>query len=397
MAAVEDQELDLGNSDVCTKYREAGRIANLAMQGIKTMIKDGAPVYEICSFGDTVVGQACAGIYQKKVKGEAVEKGVAFPTCVSVNEVVCHNCPLSSDPPQQLKDGDLVKVDMGVHVDGFIVVVSETVKCGAALTAEAPQEKGPEANLFAAAHLMSEVATKLVRATKTNTEVTEAWEAIAAAYGVNMVEGTLGHQMKRFVIDGNKVIIGKRDKQMQVDPVDFEPNEVYSVDICLSTGDGKPRPSEIRTTVFKRAVDKTYRLKMKASRYLFNEVNSKYPTLPFSLRAFDDEKAARMGVVECQKHDLVVPYPVLHEKDGSLVVHVKFTLLILPSGTVRVSGEPLNPLLYPSDVEVPDDTKAILAQSSKNKKKKNKKKKDGALGADGGATEAGDEAPAAAE
>jgi hypothetical protein len=48
--------------------------------------------------------------------------------------------------------------------------------------------------------------------------------------------------------------------------------EVYSVDICLSTGDGKPRPSEIRTTVFKRAVDKTYRLKMKASRYLFNEV-----------------------------------------------------------------------------------------------------------------------------
>jgi methionine aminopeptidase len=38
--------------------------------------------------------------------------------CVSVNEVVCHNCPLSSDPPQLLKDGDLVKVDMGVHVDG---------------------------------------------------------------------------------------------------------------------------------------------------------------------------------------------------------------------------------------------------------------------------------------
>jgi hypothetical protein len=38
--------------------------------------------------------------------------------CVSVNEVVCHNCPLSSDPPQALKDGDLVKIDTGVHVDG---------------------------------------------------------------------------------------------------------------------------------------------------------------------------------------------------------------------------------------------------------------------------------------
>jgi len=39
MAAEEEQELDLGNSDVCTKYREAGRIANLAMQGIKTMVR----------------------------------------------------------------------------------------------------------------------------------------------------------------------------------------------------------------------------------------------------------------------------------------------------------------------------------------------------------------------
>jgi methionine aminopeptidase len=47
---------------------------------LSAQIKDGASVYEICSFGDTVINQACAGIYQKKVKGEAVEKGVAFPT-----------------------------------------------------------------------------------------------------------------------------------------------------------------------------------------------------------------------------------------------------------------------------------------------------------------------------
>jgi len=59
-----------------------------------------------------------------------------------------------------------------------------------------------------------------------------------------------------------------------------------------------------RTTVFKRAVDKNYRLKMRASRYLFNEVNSKFPALPFSLRAVEDERQARMGVVECLKHEL---------------------------------------------------------------------------------------------
>jgi hypothetical protein len=59
-------------------------------------IKDGASVYEICSFGDTVVNQACAGIYQKKVKGEAVEKGVAFPTCVCARA----RCPANKPTPR---------------------------------------------------------------------------------------------------------------------------------------------------------------------------------------------------------------------------------------------------------------------------------------------------------
>jgi hypothetical protein len=46
--------------------------------------------------------------------------------------------------------------------------------------------------------------------------------------------------------------------------------------------------------------------------YVFNEMNHRYPTLPFTLRALDDEKQARMGVVECLKHDLLHPYPVSH-------------------------------------------------------------------------------------
>lgn len=62
--------------------------------------------------------------------------------------------------------------------------------------------------------------------------------------------------------------------------------------------------------MFKRAVDKNYMLKMRASRYVFNEVNHRFPTLPFTLRALEDEKQARMGVVECLKHDLLHQYPV---------------------------------------------------------------------------------------
>lgn len=47
-----------------------------------------------------------------------VEKGVAFPTCVSVNEVVGHYSPLEDEVV--LKEGDVVKVELGVHIDGYI-------------------------------------------------------------------------------------------------------------------------------------------------------------------------------------------------------------------------------------------------------------------------------------
>lgn len=41
----------------------------------------------------------------------AVEKGCAFPTCISLNECLCHNSPLSSDPAVLLAEGDVVKVN----------------------------------------------------------------------------------------------------------------------------------------------------------------------------------------------------------------------------------------------------------------------------------------------
>merc|ERR1712154_517873 len=125
--------------------------------------------------------------------------------------------------------------------------------------------------------------------------------------------------MKRFVIDGNQVIIGRSETDgTKVEDFEFEAAQVYTVDVFMSTGEGNPVQREARTTVFKRAVDKSYSLRMKASRYVFNEVNKKYPTLPFTIRALD-EKQGRMGVVECVKHELLHSYPVLVEKENELV------------------------------------------------------------------------------
>lgn len=58
-----------------------------------------------------------------------MEKGLSFPTCVSVNHVAGHFSPLKSEDAQ-LKNGDLAKIDLGVHIDGFVGQVAHTVVVG---------------------------------------------------------------------------------------------------------------------------------------------------------------------------------------------------------------------------------------------------------------------------
>ena len=45
-------------------------------------------------------------------------------------------------------------------------------------------------------------------------------------------------------------------------------------------------------------------------------MDKRFSTMPFTLRMFEDEKKARMGVVECVKHQLVEPFNVLYERES---------------------------------------------------------------------------------
>jgi len=61
-------------------------------------------------------------IYNKK---KAIEKGLAFPVCISVNEICGHYSPMEEDSIK-LKNGDVVKIDVGIHIDGFIAMAAHT-------------------------------------------------------------------------------------------------------------------------------------------------------------------------------------------------------------------------------------------------------------------------------
>ncbi|CAN6463231.1 unnamed protein product [Victoria cruziana] len=363
---VQEERLDLTSPEVVTKYKSAAVIVNKALHLVVSGCKPKVKIVDLCEKGDDFIREQTGNMY-KNVK-KKIERGVAFPTCISVNNTVCHFSPLASDEAT-LEENDVVKIDMGCHIDGFIAVVAHTH-----VIQDGPV-KGRAADVVAAANTAAEVALRLVRPGKKNKDVTEAIQKVAAAYDCKIVEGVLSHQLKQFVIDGNKVVISVSNPEMRVDDVDFEENEVYAVDIVASTGDGKPKLlDEKQTTIYKRAVDKNYHLKMKSSRFIFSEINQKFPILPFTARALE-EKRARIGLVECVHHDLLQPYPVLHEKPGDLVAHIKFTVLLMPNGSDRITSHPLQELQPTKSIEDDQEIKAWLSLATKTKKKGGGKKK----------------------
>jgi len=364
-----DEEMEdpgLADMNVVTKYKEAAKIANSALEAVLAACDAGASVLDLCKIGDAFILEAVGSLYKKD---KEMKKGVAFPTCVSVNERVCAYSPMESE--QSLAAGDMVKIDLGCHVDGYIGVVAGSTVVGS--TAEAPVT-GKAADVLAAAYTGAEAILRLVKPGAKNTDIPDVLEKIAAAHGCSVVEGVLSHQMKRFLIDGEKCILAKADVENKVEEAEFEVNEVYHLDVAMSTGDGKTRElDEKQRTVFKRASDVDYQLKMKASRMVLNEIKEKFPSLPFTLRQFEDTRA-RLGMTELTKHEMVYPYPVLFEKEGALVAHVKYTILLMPTGTMQITGVGSCPLATECEVK-DEEILALLAQSIGKKKKKKKKKK----------------------
>jgi len=365
---------DLSNAEIVTKYRVAGDIANKVLQNVLSNVKPGVKVIDLCIQGDEEVAAETEKVYNKKKEGKKMEKGSAFPTCVSVNNVVGHYSPLTSEGVCELAAGDIVKVDLGVHVDGYIAVVAHTVICGG----EASSSR--QADVMMAAWTAAECAQRMLKAGAENKAITEMISKVAEAYKCNPVEGVLSHQMKKHVIDGNKTIINKATDEHKVKDATIDNNDVFAIDIVMSTGEGKPKQKEDRTTVFKRDLEEKYSLKMKASRAFFSEVNQRFPTLPFTLRA-GDEKSWKLGVVECNKHGLLIEYPVMYETSGEFVAHYKFTALLLPSGNVaRITSGPPPTVTSPCKLE-DEGLLELLAETTDNKKKKKaakkKKKKEG--------------------
>ncbi|XP_014292544.1 proliferation-associated protein 2G4 [Halyomorpha halys] len=371
MADKDESEKTIAEDLVVTKYKMAGDIVNRVLKQVIKACVPGASVRTVCELGDNLLIEETSKVFKKE---KEMRKGIAFPTCISVNNCICHFSPLESEPDLILKDQDVVKVDLGAHVDGFIAVVAHTIVLGAS---ESNKVTGRKADAMLAAHYASQAALRLLKPGNQTYTVTDAVQKVCEAYKCKPIEGMLSHQLKQGKIDGEKTIIqNPTDAQRREhEKFDLETHEVYAMDVLVSSGEGVGKEMDTRVSVYKKT-DETYQLKLKASRTFYSEVREKHGSMPFTLRSFSDEKKARMGVNECVSHKLIEPFQVLYEKPNETVVQFKFTVLLMPNGPHRITGLQFESELYSSEYSIDDpELKSLLYCSANPKAAKKKKKK----------------------
>ncbi|KAJ8324219.1 hypothetical protein O5D80_007416 [Batrachochytrium dendrobatidis] len=355
-AADSDSEDELIENELnptnVSKYQAAGEIASKVMSTVFAAGVEGATVLSLCTLGDSTILSLLKTVY---TEDEKMSKGIAFPTCVCPTSIVCHLSPLVSDPEATiaLKNGDMVRVELGVQIDGYIAQAAHTFVVGA--TKENPVV-GRQADVIQAAYSAAELAARLIRPGNDSRMVTDSISKIAKEFNCIAVEGMTTHQVLRNILDGPKQIVlnPPETSRKNASNVVFEAGEVYSIDILVKSGEGKSRPLDTRTTVFKRSPNQTYQLKMQTSRIIFSEIRRNHGTMAFSLRNFENEKKARMGILECTSHNLVTPYPVLHEKNDIDNAHFMFTVLVLESEQIQTVTLPWDQELIKSECKVVD-------------------------------------------
>ncbi|KAI0749820.1 proliferation-associated protein 1 [Daedaleopsis nitida] len=365
-----------------TKYKTAAEIVNNVMKKLVALSVEGAKVLDLCVEGDKLLEAGTGAVYNKAVKGVKVSKGIAFPTCVSVNNAVAHFSPLESDPTsgQTLAKGDVVKLHLGAHIDGFPAVSAETLVVGA--SASEPVT-GRKADVLQAAWHAAEVVQRLVKVGNKNWTVTDAVNKVAAAFGCKAVEGMLSCQQAQNVIDGKKrIILNPSEEQKKgFEAVTFAENEVWGIDILITSAeDGKARMEESRTSVYQKESSVTYQLKMKTSRAVFSEVQKKAGAFPFNIRWLEDEKRARLGLQEAVQHGLVKPYEVVFTPANTLVAAFHFTIALLPGGPSLITSPPVwyKPELVKSEKSLEDPELQELLTKPLRENKKAKKKAEAA-------------------
>ncbi|KNE67342.1 hypothetical protein AMAG_19618 [Allomyces macrogynus ATCC 38327] len=222
---------NLSDPTVMGKYRLAADICNAVMRELLELVVPGASTADLCQHGDDLILQKCAAAGFKSVR-----KGVALPTSVNVNNTVQHYAPVADDdenhPAYVLQENDLVKVELGVHVDGYACTAGHTTILNP--NTDLPTT-GAVADAVTAAHFAAEMAWRMIKPGRAASEIHEAMTRIASAYKCVPVRGTYSTRIQRYTLDAGNHLYNAIDPEatdtdghkIKQEDFQFSVNEAY--------------------------------------------------------------------------------------------------------------------------------------------------------------------------
>jgi methionyl aminopeptidase len=288
------------NDEELNKYREAGKIIAEIREWSKSLVKPGTRIEDIAD----------------KIEAKISEKaGIAFPVNVSLNHVAAHYAPKFKDETV-LKDDDLVTIDLGAHVDGYISDTAYTIDLS-----------GENEELVAASVDGLQAAIDTVAAGVKVADIGTAIEGAIREHGFRPIENLTGHQLEQYVLHAGGAI-----PNINV-PYDWELEEgqVFAIEPFATNGAGRVIETPV-TQIYSFIQNRPTR--MREGKILLQEVEAR-KTLPFAERWFARKMnplKLRMVIKELVTRDALHGYAALQDADKGLVSQAEHTVIVTDNG-----------------------------------------------------------------
>ncbi len=283
--------------EIIDKYLKAGKILSQVRGEARDRIKVGVSLLEIADF----------------VEKRAIELGAdgsAFPCNISRNDEAAHATPLAGD--ETVFGEDVIKLDLGVHVDGYIADSAITIDLS-----------GKYTDLVKASEDGLNAAIDTVRNGVNTAEIAAAIEDAILAHDLKPVGNLTGHGLAQYVPHAPPSIPNRRVSNGVVlntgDTIAIEP---FATDGAGKVVDGTL--TEIYQVINKKPV------RLPAARALLKEL-AQYRTLPFAKRWLKTPKL-EFALMQLEKAGIVHSYPVLKEVAGGMVSQKEHTLIVTDDG-----------------------------------------------------------------
>jgi methionyl aminopeptidase len=320
----EKRHLDRVKTEWLSDYRQSAEIHRQVRQWAKANIKPGQTLTEIAE-GIEEGTRALTG-HNGLEEGDNIKGGIGFPTGVNLDHIAAHYSPNAGNKTI-LQQNNVMKVDFGVHLNGYIVDSAFTIafdpKYDNLLNAvkDATNTGIREAGI--------DVRVGDIGAAIQETMESYELELDGKTYPIKSIRNLNGHNIVQNSIHGGKSVpIVKSNDQTKM-----EEGEVFAIETFGSTGRGVVTDDLECSHYALHADHPNVPLRVSSARNLLSVIKKNFGTLPFCRRYLDrlGQEKYLLGLNNLVSSGIVEAYPPLVDIKGSYTAQFEHTILLRPT------------------------------------------------------------------